>query len=72
MARVKEIAKRRDRRASSMPKSRVTRLIQYAAYIAHCPRGGITWDAGFGYDCTTACAPLTVRAASATTGFAIG
>lgn len=41
----------------SVPKAIVTRLIQYADYITHCPRGGITWDSGFGYYCTTGCAP---------------
>jgi len=41
----------------SVPKSIVNRLIQYADYIAHCPRGGITWDSGFGYYCATGCAP---------------
>jgi DtxR family transcriptional regulator, Mn-dependent transcriptional regulator len=41
----------------SVPKSIVNRLIQYADYIAQCPRGGITWDSGFGYYCKTGCAP---------------
>jgi DtxR family Mn-dependent transcriptional regulator len=41
----------------SVPKSIVNRLIQYADYITHCPRGGITWDSGFGYYCKTGCAP---------------
>lgn len=41
----------------SVPKSIVNRLIQYADYIAHCPRGGVTWDSGFGYYCTTSCTP---------------
>ncbi len=39
----------------SVPKSIVNRLIQYADYIGHCPRGGITWDSGFGYYCKTGC-----------------
>jgi DtxR family Mn-dependent transcriptional regulator len=41
----------------TVPKAIVTRLIQYADYISRCPRGGITWDSGFGYFCTTGCAP---------------
>jgi len=41
----------------SVPKSIVNRLIQYADYITHCPRGGITWESGFGYYCTTGCTP---------------
>lgn len=40
----------------SVPKTIVDRFIQYADYIAHCPRGGITWDSGFGYYCKTGCA----------------
>ncbi len=28
------------------------RLIKYAEYVEHCPRGGITWESGFGYYCT--------------------
>ena len=39
----------------SVPKIIVDRFIQYADYIAHCPRGGITWDSGFGYYCKTGC-----------------
>lgn len=41
----------------SVPKSIVNRLIKYADYIAHCPRGGITWDSGFGYYCKNSCMP---------------
>lgn len=39
----------------SVPKAIVDRFIKYADYIAHCPRGGITWDSGFGYYCKTGC-----------------
>lgn len=39
----------------SVPKTIVDRFIKYADYIAHCPRGGITWDSGFGYYCKTGC-----------------
>lgn len=38
----------------SVPKTIVTRLIQYADYIDRCPRG-ITWDSGFGYYCASGC-----------------
>jgi DtxR family Mn-dependent transcriptional regulator len=41
----------------SVPKSIVNRLIQYADYVVHCPRGGVTWDSGFGYYCNTNCVP---------------
>lgn len=39
----------------SIPKVIVERLIKYADYIQHCPRGGITWDSGFGYYCNSGC-----------------
>jgi len=39
----------------TVTKSIVDRLIKYADYIKHCPRGGITWDSGFGYYCKTGC-----------------
>ena len=39
----------------SVTKSIVDRLVKYADYIKHCPRGGITWDSGFGYYCKTGC-----------------
>ncbi len=39
----------------TVPKQIVERLVQYAEYIRHCPRGGITWDSGFGYYCATGC-----------------
>jgi DtxR family Mn-dependent transcriptional regulator len=41
----------------SVPKSIVKRLIQYADYIGHCPRGGISWESGFGYYCKNGCDP---------------
>lgn len=39
----------------SVTKSIVDRLVKYAEYIKHCPRGAITWDSGFGYYCSTGC-----------------
>ena len=41
----------------TVPKPIVNRLIQYAEYVSRCPRGGITWESGFGYFCKTGCAP---------------
>jgi DtxR family transcriptional regulator, Mn-dependent transcriptional regulator len=38
----------------SAPKAIIERLIQYAEYVEKCPKGGITWDSGFGYYCTNA------------------
>ena len=35
----------------SVPKAIVERLIKYSEYIKKCPKGGITWDSGFGYYC---------------------
>ncbi|MFN2354585.1 MAG: metal-dependent transcriptional regulator [Desulfopila sp.] len=33
----------------------VERLVKYAEYVGHCPRGGITWDSGFGFYCKEGC-----------------
>jgi DtxR family Mn-dependent transcriptional regulator len=41
----------------TVTKSIIDRLIKYADYVKHCPRGGITWESGFGYYCKTGCAP---------------
>ncbi len=35
----------------SVPKPIVERFIKYAEYVENCPKGGITWDSGFGYFC---------------------
>jgi len=40
----------------TVPKSVIDRLINYADYVKLCPRGGITWESGFGYYCKTGCA----------------
>lgn len=40
----------------SVPKSIIDRLVQYSDYIEKCPKGGITWDSGFGYYCNHGCA----------------
>ena len=31
------------------------RFITYAEYVERCPRGGITWESGFGYYCSNNC-----------------
>jgi len=40
----------------SIPKAIVDRLVKYAEYVNKCPKGGITWDSGFGYYCKHGCA----------------
>jgi DtxR family transcriptional regulator, Mn-dependent transcriptional regulator len=40
----------------SVPKEIVDRFIKYAEYVEKCPKGGITWDSGFGYYCKHGCA----------------
>ncbi len=40
----------------SVPKAIVNRLVKYAEYVDKCPKGGITWDSGFGYYCKHGCA----------------
>lgn len=39
----------------SVPKMIVERLVKYAEYVERCPKGGITWDSGFGYYCDDGC-----------------
>lgn len=39
----------------SVPNMIVERLIKYAEYVDTCPKGGITWDSGFGFYCKEAC-----------------
>ena len=39
----------------SVPKAIVNRLIKYAEYVKKCPKGGITWNSGFGYYCKHGC-----------------
>lgn len=39
----------------SVPRAIVDRLVKYAEYIEKCPKGGITWDSGFGYYCKHGC-----------------
>lgn len=39
----------------SVPNAIVERLIKYAEYVETCPKGGITWDSGFGFYCKEGC-----------------
>ncbi len=39
----------------SVPKAIVDRLVKYAEYVEKCPKGGITWNSGFGYYCKHGC-----------------
>lgn len=52
-------AKEADEAACSMehsvPKAIVDRFVKYAEYVEKCPKGGITWDSGFGYYCKHGC-----------------
>lgn len=54
----------------SVPKPIIDRFMQYADYIAHCPRGGITWDSGFGYSCKTGCQQQHCERSQPVKGFA--
>lgn len=49
----------------SVPKTIVERLVQYADYIDQCPKGGITWETGFGYYCKVGCIDENCRSCSA-------
>jgi len=39
----------------SVPKRIVDRIVKYAEYVEKCPKGGITWNSGFGYYCKHGC-----------------
>ena len=45
----------------SVPKAIVERLVKYAEYVDKCPKGGITWESGFGYYCRHGCAEEDCR-----------
>lgn len=51
----KEADKAACRMEHSVPKAIVNRLIKYAEYVEKCPKGGITWNSGFGYYCKHGC-----------------
>jgi len=38
-----------------VPKAIIERLVKYAEYVDHCPRGGVSWESGFGYYCKHGC-----------------
>ena len=38
------------------PKPIIERFVKYAEYVEKCPKGGITWESGFGYFCKHGCA----------------
>jgi len=40
----------------SVPGRIVERLVKYAEYVELCPRGGMTWESGFGFYCKEGCA----------------
>lgn len=39
----------------SVPKPIIERFVKYAEYVEKCPKGGITWESGFGYFCKHGC-----------------
>ncbi|PIE73691.1 MAG: DtxR family transcriptional regulator [Deltaproteobacteria bacterium] len=43
----------------SIPKAIVNRLVKYSEYVETCPKGGITWESGFGYYCKGGCSDTT-------------
>jgi DtxR family Mn-dependent transcriptional regulator len=45
----------------SVPKAIVERLVKYAEYVEKCPKGGITWESGFGYYCRNGCSAEDCR-----------
>lgn len=49
----------------SVPKTIVERLVKYADYMEHCPKGGITWKTGFGYYCKVGCTDESCRSCPA-------
>ncbi len=39
----------------SVPKEIVERLVKYSEYVEKCPKGGVSWESGFGYYCKNGC-----------------
>lgn len=39
----------------SVPRAIVERMIKYSQYVDTCPKGGASWDSGFGYYCKHGC-----------------
>lgn len=52
----------------SVPKPIVERLVKYAHYMEHCPKGGVTWKTGFGYYCKVGCTNEDCRSCPAENG----
>jgi len=38
-----------------VPKAIIERLVKYGEYVDHCPKGGVSWESGFGYYCRHGC-----------------
>ena len=38
-----------------VPKAIIERLVKYGEYVEHCPKGGVSWESGFGYYCKHGC-----------------
>lgn len=38
-----------------VPKAIIERLVKYGEYVDHCPKGGVSWESGFGYYCKHGC-----------------
>lgn len=39
----------------SVPKAIIERLAKYSDYVEKCPKGGVSWESGFGYYCKHGC-----------------
>lgn len=35
----------------AVPRAIINRLVKYSEFVEKCPKGGVTWDSGFGYYC---------------------
>ncbi|MCI5144774.1 MAG: metal-dependent transcriptional regulator [Candidatus Electrothrix sp. AR3] len=45
----------------SVSKAIVERLVKYSEYVKKCPKGGVSWESGFGYYCRNDCAEEDCR-----------
>ncbi len=39
----------------AVPKPIIERLAKYSEYVEKCPKGGVSWESGFGYYCKQGC-----------------
>ena len=39
----------------AVPKPIIERLVKYSEYVEKCPKGGVSWESGFGYYCKQGC-----------------